>query len=229
MPQTFSPQTIVTPAMAAPAGEVLPVLPGDFRGAQRAREDGELHLDLLRPAVLRLRVDQGEQGRVGPGLHALGQALGADGVALDAQVGVVQGVVLVGAGGHVAEFRGIEHLAAPERREPDLAAAPAAVHAARADARHGDHAPRAVKGPRRLVCIGLPQVHTLVLLPLSCGIKKRRPKPSFGRLYPKSNGFVTRVTESCQALSSTPREMMIASAIWRRGRRMFMLICCIFR
>jgi len=153
-------------------GEVLPVLPGDFRGAQRTREDGEFHLDLLRPAVLGLRVDIGEQGRVGPGLHALGQAMSADGVALDAQVGVVQGIVLVGTGGHVAEFRGIEHLAAPERREPDLAAAPAAVHAARADARHGDHAPRAVKGPCRLVRIGLPQVHMLVLLLPPAELKK---------------------------------------------------------
>ncbi len=138
------------------ACEVFPVLTGDFRGAQRAREDGELHLDLLGPAVLGPRVDVREQGRVGPGLDALGKAVGANGVALDAQVGVVQGVILIGPGGHVAEFLGIEHFAAPERRQPNLAAAPAAVHAARADAGHGDHAPRAVKGPGRLVCIGLP-------------------------------------------------------------------------
>jgi len=42
-------------------------------------------------------------------------------------------------------------------------------------------------------------------------------------------GFVTAVAGLLQEPASTPREMMIASAIWRMGRRMFMLICCIFR
>ena len=53
-------------------------------------------------------------------------------------------------------------------------------------------------------------------------------KPSEGGKFGQA-GFVTAVAGLLQEPASTPRDMMIASAIWRMGRRMFMLICCIFR
>ncbi len=119
---------------------MLPVLARDLGRAQRAGKDRHGHLDRCFPAVLYFGVDIAKNGRVGIGLDALGHALGADGIALDVQVGVVDRVVLVCAGRHVPKEPGIQHLAASERREPDLTTPLAPVVARRADTGHRDDA-----------------------------------------------------------------------------------------
>ena len=140
-------------------GEVLPVLSGDLGGAQRAGEDGGRHPDLAVPTVLGLDAHCGEGAGIGVGLRAFGQPAPAQGVTLDIEVRVVDGVVLVAAGGDVAERAGVDQLAAPERGLEHLAVADTAVHAARAEARLGHHASRAVLGDRGVIGVGFLKIH----------------------------------------------------------------------
>jgi len=90
--------------MAAPTAKCSPVLAGDFGRAKRAGEDRDFHFYFFVPSVLRLGIDGGEGGSIGVALDAFGQAAGAHSVALDVEVGIVNRIVLVGAGGNLSEW-----------------------------------------------------------------------------------------------------------------------------
>ena len=86
---------------------------------------GTFILTLFVDAELGLGVDHREERVVGVAHDAVGQALRAERVAHDVEVRVVDRVVLVAAGGDLAERPGIDDLAAAERGLEDLAVAPA--------------------------------------------------------------------------------------------------------
>ena len=119
-----------------PDGEVLPVIPGDVRRAEGAGEDRHLHFDFLLPPVLCLGVGVGENSRVRIALDALRQSPRPHGVAVDVEVRVVDGVVLVGAGRDLPEGAGVDDFATPEGGEPDFTSPLAAVKTVGAETRH---------------------------------------------------------------------------------------------
>ena len=95
-------------------GEVLPVAPGDFGRAQRAGEDGSGHLHLAIPTVLGADVDGREGARVGVGADAFGKPIAAQGISLNVQMRIVDRVVFVATGGHLAKRARVNQLAAAE-------------------------------------------------------------------------------------------------------------------
>ena len=159
MPQTFSPHTSETPEMAAPTAKCSQFLRAISVEPERAGEDRHLHLHLVRVTELGLGVDHREERVVGVALDAVGQALRAQRVALDVEVRVVDRVVLVAAGGHLAERTGVDDLAAAERGLEDLAVAAAAVDAASAQPGARDDVLRAVRRLRGVAPLGTLQIH----------------------------------------------------------------------
>ena len=137
-------------------GKVVPVGPGDLGAAQGAGEHGDFHLDFFGCPVPGLGDHLGENGVVRVGLDPLG----ADGVSVDVEVRVVHRVVLVRAGGDLAEGRRVEQFAPAEGGLEQVAVAFAAVDAAGADARLGGHAAGPVLGLKCFVGIRLAKVHS---------------------------------------------------------------------
>jgi len=83
------------PGNTGTGGEVLPVLPRHVRRAQGTGKDRNAHLDLGVGAVLGLGVNHGKQRIVRSALLAFRQALGAERIAHDVQMRVIDGVILV--------------------------------------------------------------------------------------------------------------------------------------
>ena len=137
MPQTFSPQTRVTPLMAAPMAKCSQFFRAISVEPSAPVKTGASILTLRSQPYSVSTFDVGEGAGVGVGLDPFGQALAAQRVALDVQVRVVDGVVLVAAGRDLAEGPGIDELAAAEGGLEDLAVAAAPVDAAGAEPEPG--------------------------------------------------------------------------------------------
>ena len=164
MPQTFSPQTSVTPEMAAPTAKCSQFFRAISVEPSAPGEDGQPHLHLLLPAVLGLGVrPTGKSAVSGPAFTPLGRPFAPHGIALDVQVGVVERDSSCPRRRHLAECHGIEHLAAAERREPDLAAAPASVHASACRCRTWDHVLDRLKVPVASLAFGCLRFISLLL------------------------------------------------------------------
>ena len=118
-------------------------------------EDRHPHAHGVHVTVDGGRVDHREDGLVRVGLV---DGLGPPGEAEDVQMRVVDRVLLVPAGGHVAEGTRVDDLPAAEGRLEHVAVALAVGHAARADARAG-HVSRAVSGLQCLVRTGVREIH----------------------------------------------------------------------
>ena len=131
---------------------------GDLmRQAQKIQEEMQKtpHLHFLARTVLGFRIHHRKQGVVRMAGLTVGQALGAEGVAGDVQMRVIDGVVLVGAGGQRAERPGVDDFPAPEAGLEGLAVASTSVDAPRTDTRDGRNTSRAVRRLGRLIGIGL--------------------------------------------------------------------------
>src|SRR5665811_929275 len=107
-------------------GKVLPVDARDLGAAQGAGEHGHLHFDLVHSAVGRLGVDRREDRVVGICLDALS----AERITVDVEMGIIDGIILVGSRSDGAEGTRIEKLPAPESSLPDVALAGAVVETA---------------------------------------------------------------------------------------------------
>ena len=121
------------PGDGRPVRRARPVLLGDVGRAHAGDDEGHLELDVLVAADLGLDGDLLEGGLVAVGRHAPG-ALGR---AHDAEVGQVDGIVLLAARGDDAEGLGIEDLGPAVGGFPDLAHPDAAVDAGHAHAAEG--------------------------------------------------------------------------------------------
>ncbi len=154
MPQTFSPQTRVTPLMAAPTAKCSQFLRAISVEPRAPVKIGDFHLDFDVPAVFGFGVDRGKDGGIRADRNAGRKPLGAQGIALNVQMRIVHGIVFVGTGRDLTERSRIDHFAAAEGGLEDFAVAAAAIDTARTEAAHGNHALGTVESQGCIIGVG---------------------------------------------------------------------------
>ena len=95
-------------------GKMLPVDTGDIGRPQGTREYGNLHLNFLVPAVFSFHINIREDGVVWIGFEAISHTFGANGIAMDVQMGIVEWVVLVGTSRDLPEWTRVDNFSSPE-------------------------------------------------------------------------------------------------------------------
>jgi hypothetical protein len=70
-----------------------------------------------------------EERGVRAGLNPGRQSIRTHGIPLNAEMGIINGIILVRSCGYLSERPGIEHFSATERSQPGLATSPASIKA----------------------------------------------------------------------------------------------------
>src|SRR3989338_8990051 len=95
-------------------GEMFPILPRYLCRAEGTRKNRSLHIDFLIQAVFFLRIHIGEFRGIRITFNAIRQALGAQRITLDVQMGIIHRIIFVASGCYLTERPGINNFAAPE-------------------------------------------------------------------------------------------------------------------